>query len=353
MQSLQRKCGCNGTCGDCSKEKLRRQALAPAREGQSAPAIVHEVLRSPGQPLERGVRSFFEQRFGHEFSRVRVHTDERAAASAAAVNARAYTVGSSIVFGSGTYAPGSREGRQLLAHELTHVTQQQDASTAGDLKISNAAEDAEHAAGDTAARIDRGEQAARISSTPRVTARMVQRAPLHSGRILNEGTCEHLACDSRWSQCNAEGGGIACPAGSAAVQHHPTCTSQHFNVLFACEGRTGGTNTIAAGCRNTDRVITKPHDPWNPARQCGQDLVVCANGASAHGTLWDRSNRNAWEVTPQLLTDLGVSGDIRNGAIYGSETAAGFSTDPRCRPATRATGTGATSRPQQSAASED
>jgi len=89
-----------------------------------APPIVHDVLRSPGQPLDKAARSFFEPRFGHDFSQVRVHADHTAAASAKAVHALAYTVGSNVVFGAGHYAPTSGEGRRLLAHELTHVVQQ-------------------------------------------------------------------------------------------------------------------------------------------------------------------------------------------------------------------------------------
>jgi hypothetical protein len=65
-----------------------------------------------------------EPRFGHDFSRVRVHDDARAAESARAVNALAYTVGSDVVFGPNQYSPGTPEGRRLLAHELTHVLQQ-------------------------------------------------------------------------------------------------------------------------------------------------------------------------------------------------------------------------------------
>ncbi|GAC1614012.1 MAG: hypothetical protein NVS4B5_02050 [Vulcanimicrobiaceae bacterium] len=89
-----------------------------------APDIVHEVLRSPGHPLDAGTRSFMESRFGHDFSEVRVHSDAEAAESAAAVNALAYTVGSDIVLGQGQYAPDSVQGRLLLAHEMTHVIQQ-------------------------------------------------------------------------------------------------------------------------------------------------------------------------------------------------------------------------------------
>lgn len=65
-----------------------------------------------------------ESRFGHDFSEVRVHTDARAAQSAADVEARAYTVGQHVVFGAGEYAPGSSAGRRLVAHELAHVVQQ-------------------------------------------------------------------------------------------------------------------------------------------------------------------------------------------------------------------------------------
>jgi hypothetical protein len=90
-----------------------------------APPIVNQVLRSGGQPLDTTSRTFFEPRFGHDFSKVRVYHDQEAGASARAVNALAYTVGSNIVFDSGRYAPDNPVGRPLIAHELTHVVQQQ------------------------------------------------------------------------------------------------------------------------------------------------------------------------------------------------------------------------------------
>jgi hypothetical protein len=67
-----------------------------------------------------------EARFGHDFSNVRVHTDEQGAESARAVNARAYTIGQDVVFGRAQYAPGTKDGRHLLAHELVYVVQQQE-----------------------------------------------------------------------------------------------------------------------------------------------------------------------------------------------------------------------------------
>jgi Domain of unknown function (DUF4157) len=101
-----------------------QRAAVSAEPVNSVPPIVHEVLSSSGQPLDGGTRAFMEPRFGHDFSQVRVHTDARAAESARAVNALAYTVGRDVVFGEGQYTPGAREGRGLLAHELTHVLQQ-------------------------------------------------------------------------------------------------------------------------------------------------------------------------------------------------------------------------------------
>ena len=134
---LQRKCACGqhtvsgGECEECRQKReqtMQRAAVSPAPVN-SVPPIVHDVLSSSGQPLDAGTRAFMEPRFGRDFSQVRVHTDARAAESARAVNALAYTVGRDIVFGTGQYVPGTSEGKKLLAHELTHVVQQH-ASTA-------------------------------------------------------------------------------------------------------------------------------------------------------------------------------------------------------------------------------
>jgi hypothetical protein len=127
---LRRKCGCDGSSGGGECQECRRCAgtlqRAPIRPiaPRAVPRVVHDVLRSPGQPLDPTVRAFMEPRFGLDFSDVRVHTDSRAAASARAVNALAYTVGRDVVFGAGQYEPSSSASRRLLAHELIHVSQQ-------------------------------------------------------------------------------------------------------------------------------------------------------------------------------------------------------------------------------------
>ena len=96
------------------------------KKGTIAP--VAETLRLPGQPLDRDTRAFMESRFQRDFSAVRVHTDALAAASADALQARAWTFGSHVAFAPGAYAPRMQAGRRLLAHELTHVVQHERAA---------------------------------------------------------------------------------------------------------------------------------------------------------------------------------------------------------------------------------
>ncbi|MCY1023502.1 DUF4157 domain-containing protein [Pyxidicoccus sp. MSG2] len=114
-------------CAACEEDERlhRKEADAAAPTPAEAPSVVHQVLRSPGQSLDAATRAYFEPRFGRDFAQVRVHADAEAAASAQAVQARAYAVGSDIVFGSGQYAPSTGPGRRLLAHELAHVAQQE------------------------------------------------------------------------------------------------------------------------------------------------------------------------------------------------------------------------------------
>jgi outer membrane protein OmpA-like peptidoglycan-associated protein len=154
---LQRKCACGGSaegkCASCTEEeKLQRRAIGPGGPA-IAPAVVHEVLRSPGEALEPTARAFMERRLGHDFRRVRVHADPKAAESARAVGALAYTVGADVVFGAGQYAPATDAGRNLLAHELTHVVQQRGLAPAeGPLRIQVDADAREHEASAVSAR---------------------------------------------------------------------------------------------------------------------------------------------------------------------------------------------------------
>jgi hypothetical protein len=145
-------CACGGGCPDCREEAedLSVQTkLAVSTPGdpfeEEADRVAEQVTRMPapsdqgkwtavsgtsllglgsGAPLDAATRTYFEPRFGADFGNVRVYADDRAAASAGAVSARAYTLGTSIVFGRGEFRPQTDGGRSLLAHELTHVVQQ-------------------------------------------------------------------------------------------------------------------------------------------------------------------------------------------------------------------------------------
>ena len=131
-----RASGIQRICTECQDE-LQRQPLEEEEEELQAkpqpgaiPALAPtsaagvDALRGGGEALSPALRSFYEPRFGHDFGHVRVHTDARAAESARDIKARAFTLGSDVVFGRGEFRPGSSAGRQLLAHELTHVVQQ-------------------------------------------------------------------------------------------------------------------------------------------------------------------------------------------------------------------------------------
>jgi Domain of unknown function (DUF4157) len=113
------------------------RAFAKSREGTSGesdnPRMVQAQL-SGGQPLEASTRSRMESAFGADFSSVRIHTDGNAAGLSDRLNARAFTVGSDIAFGSGEYQPGNLVGEALLAHELAHVVQQREGSTLAQTK---------------------------------------------------------------------------------------------------------------------------------------------------------------------------------------------------------------------------
>jgi hypothetical protein len=111
-------------CGE--QDVLHPKEATPHAAGGEVPALVHDVLRAPGKPLDPITRAFFEPRFGRDLGNVRVSADAAAARSAAVIGARAYTVGRRIAFAAGEYAPGTSSGLGLLAHELAHVVQQSD-----------------------------------------------------------------------------------------------------------------------------------------------------------------------------------------------------------------------------------
>ena len=113
-------------CADCENE-MQRESTGDAGAGPISSELessIQTMRGTGGAPLPDSERSFFEPRFGRDFSNVRVHTGPDAAQVARQVNARAFTIGRDVVFGAGEYKPGTSDGRSLMAHELTHTVQQ-------------------------------------------------------------------------------------------------------------------------------------------------------------------------------------------------------------------------------------
>lgn len=168
---LQRKCACGnqasggGECDECQKkhQALQRKSSEPentSTRGAAIPPIVDEVLNSSAQPLDATTRAFMEPRFGHDFSQVRVHTDARAGESAEAVDAQAYTIGRDVVFAPGQYQPRTEAGNAVLAHELSHVVQQDGVSGSSANTISHPSDSSEREADAVAGSVLRNEPVA-------------------------------------------------------------------------------------------------------------------------------------------------------------------------------------------------
>ncbi|MCC7373470.1 MAG: DUF4157 domain-containing protein [Verrucomicrobiales bacterium] len=173
-----------------------------------APPVVSEVLSRSGHSLEPRVKAEMEAGFSRDFSRVRLHTDALAAASAKAVNARAFTVGSDIVFAGGEYRPGTLEGRRLLAHELTHTLQQSGAAPL--------------AVGPLVQRQSGGATTSAPSSTPAATAVPRSRGPNPGDcleplcRLLDAASVPSSAAEATQQADAWRDGALACIRGGSA-----------------------------------------------------------------------------------------------------------------------------------------
>lgn len=167
---LERKCKCGshkgsrGACPACaSGAKLlqrKHHSAWPGEAREEAWQTVEDVVSTPGKPLDEVTRAFMQERFGHDFSQVRLHSDAAAERSANMIHAHAYTAGNHIVFG-----PRGMEV-STLAHELTHVVQQSRFSgLASPHTVSPANDAAESEADSAAAHALRGEQVS-VSQAP-------------------------------------------------------------------------------------------------------------------------------------------------------------------------------------------
>ncbi|MDP8993221.1 MAG: DUF4157 domain-containing protein [Actinomycetota bacterium] len=212
---------------------------------------MREVLQSPGQPLDRQTRAFMEPRFGHDFSRVRVHTDRKAAESARAVDALAYTAGAHVVFGPGSYEPQVERGRRLLAHELAHVALQPSAGEPpGELSV--------------AARDDLGELYARRAACG--TLRDGASGPLPAQRAPSDRVYRQALPD--WQDAGA---GRPRPGADVDVERlltdHPDVATNEILVSIF----------LAISQREVARVLPSGDLAYSP----GQELRIAFSGASS------------------------------------------------------------------------
>lgn len=279
-------------CGGapCACEQDEKTLMRDGTGGPAfAPPAVHDVLGSAGAPLDPAVRGALEPRFGRDFSRVRVHTDARAALSAEMVNARAYTVGQDIVFAAGSYTPGTTDGRRLLAHELTHVAQQDTggpSAAPARLAVGTAGDPAEREADRVADQVTARRPAGAISSSSPLIRRQPAPAPANPLAVcFQPGRAPATAPgpDTCWAQkpenCPSFGSwlssfdplrtfstadvvagpGMFTPLGDAAAARDPRDTRA------ALPGETAvstGAATPVPNRQPADRFIDHPTDVW-------------------------------------------------------------------------------------------
>jgi Domain of unknown function (DUF4157)/L,D-transpeptidase catalytic domain len=253
---LQRKCSCGqhtigGECETCRRKQTTIQRHSTGTSfAPSLPPVVTDVLHSSGRSLDVGTRSFLEPHFGRDFSQVRVHTDAQAAESARSVSADAYTVGNHVVFGAGLFQPNQPQGVRLLAHELTHVVQQnagavQDYGTSTTIDPSphleaEAQRAAEATGGRSAAgavtpgtrwlqRQPKGTGSGTTTATPHITeVRVNQTTPQRVKATLSDGSTFEDECSTGKGHCcfdetsgTAEGGACS-PARSRQTDNNCT-----------------------------------------------------------------------------------------------------------------------------------
>ena len=248
--------------------RIQRYTGQASGETGTAPASVDRVLAGSGRHLEPALQQNMEQRFGHDFSRVRVHSGAAAEQSAREVSANAYTVGHNIVFGAGRFAPGTHEGRRLLAHELTHVVQQ----AGSPMKVQRQAHTfifiSRGSYGETTPNITRPSCAAGAGTTTLVAgsaAPTVAVFPNGTYRVRrNDGVVQTATC-------------TRLAAGLAATQAHEDHHVAGINAGVAAANTAGGLPQNFATAAPCTAALPSVLAPWNTSI-----AAVLANEA-AHG----------------------------------------------------------------------
>lgn len=286
------------TIGNNVTSKLLRKASGESMPGSmTGTHAVGDVLSSAGRPLDAKTQTGMGARFNFDFSGVRVHDDARAAESALSVSASAYTVGNHVVFGHGQYSPSTAVGQRLLAHELTHVVQQSDAS---------------------AARLNRKRLEGTDANEP----------------ILDLGSAKSLACCDT-NACVDDKNGFDCKdfdcaeTGDKSAKNNSDKQPGHkFSPRLKCESKK--CKDFTPTYTDSALIVALPSGRRQEGKdKCGQTLGVCANGKSVEVTIGEYSNKNVWEASPGVAAQLGVSPDFK-GSIYPSASDPAMKDDPNC-----------------------
>ena len=286
---LQHACLCGGGCPTC--QRTEDGGAGGRVDFRTHPSAAETTTRSGGDALDSATAADLGRRFGHDFSTVRIHRNDAAAASARAVHARAYTVGHDIVFGAGAWAPGTAEGGRLLAHELVHVVQQSHAghglAATAELPVSQPGDAAEQEADRVADAVSRpGGTAPPIHESPRIVAR----TPLDVGKI-----------DQAIGKAAS-----ASPSASGQASAPQLLGHQQGEIAFAANypGGTAPTKQPASPVPKAD-TASVPVDPSAPVdahffpsgRLQSTERALILGGF--HG-----DERPGWEVVEALVTEL-------------------------------------------------
>lgn len=279
--SVQRK------CAECEEEEKKKGTLMRKAEGggggfDASPALVSRLgqMQGGGVPLPGETKRFMEGAFSADFSGVRIHADDTAAEMNRGVHAKAFTYGRDIYFNRGQFNPGSTEGRTLLAHELTHVTQQ----------------------------------------APDLASRSIQRKGQHETNpctrtILAEGSCQDLVRGSAWICCDPDNGFERKGKTTSKAEPGKQCPSQKWSPTFTCDNTC--TKALEKGCDDSDNWMAIPHSQFSLGH-CGDEYTICAGGQQTKGYVRDSSvTQSSYEVSPGILNALGqAQGSSFLGSVY-------------------------------------
>lgn len=314
-----------------SQPRLQRASVNTEPVG-GVPHIVHDVLNSPGQPLDANTRAYMEPRFGQDFSGVRVHTDSQAAASAQAVNALAYTVGRDVVFGEGNYAPEGHEGRQLLAHELTHVVQQQTLAQGNTtLRMATQTDSTEVAAEQVASTIN---EPILTTIPSKSTGPTLARAPKSKPTTIGTKYTHPAGVASKYKNVHAEfdGQDFTIFDGKTPIMTHSAQSGKPIAVrpsdATACGGSTSDSylnNPLYVGIKdfgpipegNYTVTLTEfsTFSGWEQAQMIGGGMFTDPFGNSLHGGDWG-SGRAPLRPTKILAGKKGCGNTHTRSGFY-------------------------------------